>query len=189
MVFSGEGFGFLQAVGPWISPQTEAVFLPVRRNGISSRETLSGNRRRPCTLLSLPQAGGIEWMPPKNGNRKRREGGGRGGGGQRTGQVLHHRLDSPPPLGCPVWGPGQLSCRDQAAAASPATTAATAAGTPVSRQNCGSPSPPLASCLVQAAKNNPLGSMHQHQGSSSAGSTTGGWLEGKKALPVGGKLT
>ena len=42
---------------------------------------------------------------------------------------------------------------------------------------------------VQAAKNNPLGSMHQHQGSSSAGSTTGGWLEGKKALPVGGKLT
>ena len=69
MVFSGEGFGFLQAEGPWISPQTEAVFLPVRRNGISSRETLSGNRRRPCTLLSLPQAGGIEWMPAKNGNR------------------------------------------------------------------------------------------------------------------------
>ena len=79
MVFSGEGFGFLQAEGPWISPQTEAVFLPVRRNGISSRETLSGNRRRPCTLLSLAQAGGIEWMPAKNGNRKRRQGG-QGGG-------------------------------------------------------------------------------------------------------------
>ena len=158
------------------------VFLLVRLyQGTGDAPALSCLCHRQEGLSGCRQRMGIE--------NAGREVGGRGGGGQRTGQVLHHRLDSPPPLGCPVWGPGQLSCRDQAAAASPATTAATAAGTPVSRQNCGSPSPPLASCLVQAAKNNPLGSMHQHQGSSSAGSTTGGWLVGKKALPVGGKLT
>ena len=172
---------FCRQAGPWISPQTETVFLLVRRyQGTGDAPALSCLCHRQGGLSGCRQRMRIETP------------GGRGAevdGGQRTGQVLHHRLDSPPPLGCPVWGPGQLSCRDQAAAASPATTAAPAAGTPVSRQNCGSPSPPLASCLVQAAKNNPLGSMHQHQGSSSAGSTTGGWLVGKKALPVGGKLT
>ena len=95
-------------------------------------------------------------MRAKNGNRKRRgEEGGRGvDGGQRTGQVLHHRLDSPPPW-LPSLGPD--SCRTGASCRCVTRhNSLPAAGTPVSRQNCGSPSPLLQAAFFKQLKTIPL---------------------------------
>ena len=79
---------FCRQAGPWISPQTETVFLLVRRyQGTGDAPALSCLCHREGGLSGCRQRMRIETP------------GGRGAevdGGQRTGQVLHHRLDSPP---------------------------------------------------------------------------------------------